>query len=254
MNRQVFLPLLRRSVSVRAAVFIAFLLSGLLHEFAISYPAGAGFGGPLLYFLIQGVACMVESRLVGGTTSGVRRIWTWTVLLLPAPLLFTPSFLQAGVEPLFSEVHQIGASVGATQLLDKSLWFAAAGNLLTMAAGIQVPKRLNWKEELSKLTPFNRKVFLNYYAFTGGVIGAWALLTLGMHYELLAGNRVAGLVALVIALFWGARVAVDTFYFKHDDWPPGSELVVGHALLTTLFVCLTCVYAFFAVWCLWLSH
>lgn len=250
MNRQLFTPLLRRFFSIKGAVFAAFVLSGLLHELAISYPAGAGVGGPLIYFLIQGAACMVETRLFKNKRPSALQIaWTWTILLVPAPLLFTAQFRGELIEPMFQALHGAVTSIEGRWLLDKLVWLAAAGNFLTMFAGVQVPKRLNWKEQLAMLTPFNRKVFLNYYAFTGGVIAAWALLTIGLHDEILSGQRAAGLVCLVVALFWGARVAVDAFYFKHSDWPAGSELVVGHALLTTLFVCLTASYGYFALHC-----
>lgn len=252
MNRQVFMPLFKRSASVRTAVLLAFLLSGALHEFAISYPAAGGYGGPMLYFVIQAIACLAEQRLLrlfGANTAG-KRIWTWLVLLLPAPLLFTPIFMGAIIDPMYSSLQAILHSVSVPWLLDKLIWFAAASNFLTMAAGIQVPKRLNWDQQLGMLTAFNRKIILNYYFYTGGVIAAWGLLTVLLHGEIIAGDRAAGLVSAVIAVFWGARVLVDTFWFKHDDWPPGSELIVGHALLTTLFVCLTAAYGFFAVWCL----
>lgn len=254
MNRQVFMPLFKRSTSVRTAVVLAFLLSGALHEFAISYPAAGGYGGPMLYFVIQAIACLAEPRLLklcgANRSKMVGRIWTWLVLLLPAPLLFTPQFMTAIIDPMYASLQAILHSVSIPWLLDKLIWFAAAGNFLTMAAGIQVPKRLNWDQQLGMLTAFNRKIILNYYFYTGGVIAAWGLLTVLLHGEIIAGERAAGLLSAIIAAFWGARVLVDTFWFKHDDWPPGSELIVGHALLTTLFVCLTAAYGFFAIWCL----
>lgn len=254
MNRQVFMPLFKRSVSVRTAVVLAFLLSGALHEFAISYPAAAGYGGPALYFALQAIACLAEPRvfrlLKASDHLGLKRAWTWLVLLAPAPLLFTQPFIGSLIEPMYASLETALHSVSSDWVLDKLIWFAAAGNFLTMAAGIQVPKRLNWNQQLGMLTPFNRKIFLNYYFYTGGVIAAWGLLTVLLHGEIIAGDRAAGLLCCVITLFWAARVLVDAFWFKHDDWPSGSELVIGHAMLTTLFVCLTAAYGFFAAWCL----
>jgi alginate O-acetyltransferase complex protein AlgI len=68
----------------RAALLAAFGFSGLLHELAVSVPAGAGFGGPTAYFLLQGA--LVAASLPP------RRLVTATALLLPLPLLFHTAF------------------------------------------------------------------------------------------------------------------------------------------------------------------
>jgi hypothetical protein len=80
-----------------------FLLSGLLHELLLSYPAGGGWGGPSVYFAIQAGGMLAERR------SGLRRIlraapwrraaWTLGVTLIPGPLLFHPPLLLALVAP-----------------------------------------------------------------------------------------------------------------------------------------------------------
>jgi len=35
------------------------------------------------------------------------------------------------------------------------------------------------------------------------------------------------------------ELAVDAFYFSHDEWPKGKQFVIGHALLTSMFLFLT---------------
>ncbi len=254
MNKEVFLPFFRKFSGIRTAVFLAFVISGLLHELAIDYPAGSTSGGPLVYFLLQGVLCMIEARLlkknrIAKELNGFRRACVWASVLFPLPLLFTAPFLQSIVTPLFETSHAVVQSVSLNWILDKLIWFAAAGNFLTMVAGVQVPARLNWKEELAKLTIFNRKVIMNYYFYVGGIIACWGLLTIILHDDFLQGNRIAGILATIMTIFWGARVLVDILYFKHKDWPQGTDVVIGHALLTTLFVFLTAAYASLAVWC-----
>jgi hypothetical protein len=39
-------------------------------------------------------------------------------------------------------------------------------------------------------------------------------------------------------------VLIDVFWYDHRDWPAGNGLVVGHALVTSLFTALATVY-----WC-----
>jgi alginate O-acetyltransferase complex protein AlgI len=85
------------------ATLVAFVMSGLLHEMAISLPVHAGFGWPLLYFAIHGVLVLVERELArrGRPVGGVwGRIWTIGWLVAPMPILFHPPFLRGVVWPL----------------------------------------------------------------------------------------------------------------------------------------------------------
>ena len=85
------------------ALAAAFLLSGLLHEMAISLPVRTGYGGPLAYFALHGALVAVERAAerrgvaVGGAAG---RVWTAAWLLLPLPLLFHQPFLAGVVWPL----------------------------------------------------------------------------------------------------------------------------------------------------------
>lgn len=100
-QRAVYRPLLARLGRDRAAV-AAFGFSGLLHELAISLPVRAGFGWPLLYFVLHGCATRIEPRL---RDRFARRPWlahAWTLLwlALPLPILFHAAFVTGVVEPL----------------------------------------------------------------------------------------------------------------------------------------------------------
>jgi len=100
----VFRPL-RRAWGTTPATLMAFLFSGALHELAISVPVRAGFGRPLLYFLMHGVGMLIESHwnvladairlrpLVG-------RLWTLAWVIIPLPILFHEPFLRGCVWPL----------------------------------------------------------------------------------------------------------------------------------------------------------
>ena len=127
-------------------------------------------------------------------------------------------------------------------LLSYALWLAGAGHFCVLVASAQVPARLGWQTDLAKLTPFNRKLMWTYGGFTVLTILAFGILTLALHSEMMRGDRAALGLAGFIGIYWSARIAVDAMYFRHSDWPKGVLFVVGHALLTTLFVGLAATY------------
>jgi alginate O-acetyltransferase complex protein AlgI len=95
-------PLLAR-LGARAATFASFLVSGLLHELALSVPARGGYGLPLAYFALHGGLVLLEPFLRWGPgTAGDRRRRAWTLgwVLLPAVLVLHPPALRAIVLPL----------------------------------------------------------------------------------------------------------------------------------------------------------
>ncbi|HKP04903.1 MAG TPA: DCC1-like thiol-disulfide oxidoreductase family protein [Chthoniobacterales bacterium] len=99
----VFRPAARR-VGVFGATLLAFGVSGLIHELVISLPAGAGYGLPTGYFLLQGLAVIAQRKAVvlRGAVSG----WFFTILIVagPAYWLFHPPFVNRVVHPFMQAI------------------------------------------------------------------------------------------------------------------------------------------------------
>jgi hypothetical protein len=97
-----FLPLARRS-SPRIALFAVFLYSGMYHEL-VSFMAGSGYGGPMLYFMVQYVGVVIESvrpfrrRLQRHPWLG--RVWAFLVVVLPVGLFVHPGLVDGYLLPL----------------------------------------------------------------------------------------------------------------------------------------------------------
>lgn len=136
----------------------------------------------------------------------------------------------------------------ARELFSLALWLAAIGHLVVLAAGLQAPYRLRWREDFAKLVPFNRKIFWVYSAYIVMFIAAFSAFTFYFHDELLRGDRTALAVALFIGVFWLGRIAVDFFYYRHSDWPRGRGFAIGHVMLTSLFICLSGTYLGLVAW------
>jgi alginate O-acetyltransferase complex protein AlgI len=101
-----FVPLARR-VGVLGASAIAFAYSGVLHEF-VSVLARSGYGGPTLYFLIQGVAFAAEGTRIGRNLLARSPLvgWCWTALVVVAPvgLVLSPAFMAEVIVPALREM------------------------------------------------------------------------------------------------------------------------------------------------------
>ena len=130
----------------------------------------------------------------------------------------------------------------AERFFDFDLWLVGGAHFVILFASFQVPYRLRWKQDLQQLMPFNRKLLWVQSGFTVLTIIIFGVLTLVLHTELLRGDRAALGLACFIGIYWTARILVDALYFSHADWPKGTAFIVGHALLTFLFLLLAASY------------
>ena len=105
----IFRPL-KNKIGPAAALMLAFMFSGLLHELALSVPVNSGYGLPMIYFVIQGSVVLFEKFLI---TRRVRFLqnrivastWVFFWLVIPMPLLFHAEFIKQIVWPLTGLPH-----------------------------------------------------------------------------------------------------------------------------------------------------
>ena len=99
----VFRPLVGR-MGIPATTLAVFLVSGLIHDCVISIPAQGGFGGPTLYFLLQGVGLLAErtgtAKRIGLGTGFIGRLFTLAVVVGPVALLIHTPFVERVVVPM----------------------------------------------------------------------------------------------------------------------------------------------------------
>ena len=101
-HRFLFRPL-TVSFGPRAGLFAGFLFSGVVHDLVISVPAQGGYGGPTIYFALQGSAMILERSKLGRNISlgsGPQgRSFTMFVLIAPVFLLFHRPFVERVIVP-----------------------------------------------------------------------------------------------------------------------------------------------------------
>ena len=106
----VFKPL-RSRFGATGATFAVFLASGLIHDLVISFPAGAGYGLPTGYFILQALGMYVERSdhgKVWGLGRGTPgRMFTLVVAAGPAFWLFHPWFVMRVVVPFLAVMRAV---------------------------------------------------------------------------------------------------------------------------------------------------
>ncbi|MCD9017109.1 membrane bound O-acyl transferase family-domain-containing protein [Parachryseolinea silvisoli] len=104
MTAQIAYRPLKQTISAEQAMLLSFLLSGLLHEIAISLPVNAGYGLPMLYFALHAAAMLAEAKSTGLQRflkhPVFSRVWVMGLLIVPLPLLFHQAFILHVLTPL----------------------------------------------------------------------------------------------------------------------------------------------------------
>ena len=100
-----------RRLGVGPAIMLVFLVSGLVHDLVISLPAGACFGLPTAYFLLQGVGVMIE-RSSRGRSLGLHRGpagWAFAFVFTagPAYWLFHEAFILNVIHPFLKAIKAL---------------------------------------------------------------------------------------------------------------------------------------------------
>lgn len=113
MHRYFFRPLAPKA-GAAAALWLGFVLSGIIHDVVISLPARGGYGWPTLFFVIQAAAIAIERSNFGKSIGLGRGTIGWlfalAILLLPAPLLFHEAFRENVVLPFLAAIGDLGTS------------------------------------------------------------------------------------------------------------------------------------------------
>jgi alginate O-acetyltransferase complex protein AlgI len=102
---------IKRLFGARSALLMTFFASGGIHELVISVPARGGYGLPTLYFLLQGIAVILErsvpGKALGLGTGVIGWLYSTITVLAPAPLLFHPLFMKIVIHPLLQAIHAV---------------------------------------------------------------------------------------------------------------------------------------------------
>lgn len=129
------------------------------------------------------------------------------------------------------------------EYLPTVLQIAGLLHFALLTASFSVPGVLRWKEELRKVDPLTRQLFLVHGGFIVLTIIAFGVMSLALAHALVGGSTLGVALAGFISLFWLCRLLVQLFYFHAEAHLTNAFLRLGYRALTLLFVFFTAVYA-----------
>ena len=120
------------------------------------------------------------------------------------------------------------------------LWLAALVQILIAASNFYLPRKLKYQENLERVAPIIRQIFVVHSVYIVGVLLLFAALTLGFASELASGHGLGRFVAAAIAVFWLFRAPVQLLYY---DASLRRTNRLGDVAFTAAAIFLTVAYA-----------
>src|SRR5690348_11599074 len=113
---------------------------------------------------------------------------------------------------------------------------AASLQILILIVSALVPRALNWRDNLTTLHPFLRRLFWVYGCFIVLTIIGFSLLTFANASAMAKGDPVARSICLFIAVFWLARLFVQFVIFDARPFLTNWFYKTGYHALTFIFL------------------
>ena len=125
------------------------------------------------------------------------------------------------------------------------LFFLKLAGYLQIALSIGslvIPKLLNWKTELSKVSKIIGQMFWTYAGYILVVNLSFGLVSVLGANELLEKSFLSKSISGFIFLYWLTRIVIQFFYFDTKSAPQGLIYKAGEIALVALFIFLTIIY------------
>lgn len=103
------------------------------------------------------------------------------------------------------------------------LWLAGFVQLAIACANFFLPRKLKYRENLARVSPIIRQIFLVHSVYIVGVVLLFAAATFGFAGELASGRGLGRFLAAAMAVFWLVRAPVQLLYYdaklrKENRW------------------------------------
>ena len=116
-----------------------------------------------------------------------------------------------------------------------------------LLASALVPRVLDWRGELARISPLSRHVVWTHGVFIVLTIVAFGLITVVNAATLASGTALARWFCGFVAVFWLSRLFVQVFLFDARPYLTSGFLKLGYHGLTVVFTFMGAVYAWAAL-------
>jgi hypothetical protein len=130
------------------------------------------------------------------------------------------------------------------RLIPLALWTASGIQFAIAAANVALPRKLKYRENLSKVSPIVRQIFITHSFYVVGIVLLFAVLTLFFPSDLASGAGLGRFLAASISAFWFFRVPVQLFYYGREL---RKQNPVAHWAFASSALYLSVVYALAAI-------
>ena len=121
-----------------------------------------------------------------------------------------------------------------------ALWIAGFVQLAIALANFVLPRKLNYRDNLSRLAPMVRQIFIVHSGYIVGAVVLFAAISLGFAPELAGGRGLGRFLAASMVVFWACRVPLQLFYY---DPELRRSYRVGDVAITVALLFLAATYA-----------
>jgi hypothetical protein len=94
------------------------------------------------------------------------------------------------------------------------VWAAGGVQLLIASVNFFLPRQLDYRGNLARLTPIVREVFVVQAVYIVLVLVALAGLCFGFAEDLAGGSTLGRALSGFLTLFWGLRFLIQLFYYE----------------------------------------
>ena len=100
--------------------------------------------------------------------------------------------------------------------LEWMIWAAGAIHVAIMAANAILPREIGYRENLQRVSPMIRSVFVVHWAYVVFVLGIFSAICFLFAPELAGGSGLGRFLAAAMAIFWAPRIPIQLFLYDAE--------------------------------------